>query len=101
MRPARKLGKAGGGGRFTSLCLAAENHDGSGSEVLLLVDAQLVNLGTIKSRRDKGIDVITGRILLLCLVGTRMGGPAKAQSGGIRRAKQRQKDADQDDKQTN
>src|SRR6184192_278831 len=38
--------------------LAAENHDRAGSEVFHLVDAQLVNLGTIKSRWNKRADLL-------------------------------------------
>ena len=53
-----KLGQRNGSpqDKLTSLCLAAENHDGSGPEVLHLVDAQLANLGTVKSRRDKRVN---------------------------------------------
>ena len=42
---------AGGSCRATPSALAAGNHDESGPEVLHLVDALLVNRGTVKSRR--------------------------------------------------
>jgi hypothetical protein len=76
------------GGRCTSLCPAAGNYDGSGPHVLLLVDAQLVNAGTIKSGRDERV----GRSGNNCMALLRLRGEgAKAQ--------QRQEDASQDNKQ--
>ena len=42
-------------GRETSRLQAAGNPDGSSPHVVLLVDAQLVNFGTVKSIRDKRV----------------------------------------------
>ena len=41
--------------RFTALCLAAVNHDRAGSEVFHLVNAELVNLGTVKPGGTSGL----------------------------------------------
>ena len=53
--------------RYTSLSQAAGNHDSSGPHVLLLVKAQFVNLGTVKSGRNEGIHQISGSMTLLRL----------------------------------
>ena len=53
---------------LTALCLAAENHDGTGSKVFHPIDAQLADLGTIKSRRNKRADILrTGGNLIFLL----------------------------------
>ncbi|PYK37735.1 MAG: hypothetical protein DME60_12095 [Verrucomicrobia bacterium] len=72
----------------TALCPAAENHDGLCPHVFLLVDAQLLNAGTVKSGRHQRVDRSGSNVMLLRLCGE----CAKAQ--------QRQKDAGQDYKQT-
>src|SRR5216684_1996892 len=71
----------------TALCLAAGNHDGSGPEVLLLVDAQLVNFGTVKAGRDEWVGGLGDNVLLLLRL-----------CGESAKAHQRQKDASQDHK---
>src|SRR5580700_711344 len=53
--------------RHASLEQPAANHDGSGAKIFLLVNAQLVNLGTVKSGRNEGIHQISGSMTLLCL----------------------------------
>ena len=76
----------------TASCEAAGNHDGAGTEVFLLVDALFVNLGTVESNRNEGITGTGDDLVLLqrlCECGER----AKAQ--------EHQKDASQDDEQTN
>ena len=62
------------------MSLAAENHDDAGPQVFHLVDAQLMNLGTIKSWRDEPVDGLRGVILLPRLRGIRNG------CGGVQRA---------------
>ena len=76
----------------TLLCLAASNHDESGPETLHLVDALLVNGGTVKPRRQ-ALD-IDNFVLLLRLRG------AGGNSGERSKTHQRQNDAGQDYKQT-
>ena len=77
--------------RFAASCgLAAENHNRAGSEVFHLVDAQLVNLGTVKSRRDKRADLLGlggNPIFLLRLLGRQL--------VRLCRSEQRQRDAGQ------
>jgi len=85
-----KLGERTDRGSCTSRCFAAENHDGSRSEVLLLVDAQFANAGAVKSGRDKRVRGVCDRVILLLRL---CGESAKAQ--------QRQKDTGQDYKQAN
>jgi hypothetical protein len=76
--------------------LAAENHDGAGTEAFHLVNAQLANLGTVKSRRDKRANVLgPGLNLILLLCGAGMRGRTEAKSGRVRRGEQRQRDAGQ------
>ena len=53
-------------GSRASLCLAAVNHDRAGPHVFLLIDAQLVDLGTIKHDRHKGISGLTMIIRWFC-----------------------------------
>ena len=50
------------------LCLAAENHDRARPEVFHLVNAQLVNLGTIKTRRESGLMYWDLVVTLYCAV---------------------------------
>src|SRR5438128_1365799 len=87
-----KLGEGSSRRSGTSFCLAAENHDRSGPEVLLLIDAQIVNAGTIESGRDQGIDGVGCSVILLRLRGARSGERAKAQ--------QREKNTGQENKET-
>src|SRR5438034_5608659 len=67
--------------RYTSLRQAAENHNGSGPKILLLVNAQLVNFGTVKPGRNERIDGVSSSVTLLRLCNARggYGGRAKAQ----------------------
>ena len=44
---------------------AAENHDGSSPKAFLLVNAELVNFGTVKSRRNERVAAIVKRAILL------------------------------------
>jgi len=72
--------------------LAAGDHDSAGPEVFLLVDAQLVNFGTVKSNRDERIigagDNLTSRHPL---------DDALSGCGEHADLGQRQNDADKDD----
>ena len=74
-------------GSCTSLCPAAGNHDCSGPEVLLLVDAQRGNARTVKSVRNEGVGGIGDNVILLLRLCDA-------------KARQRQKDAGQDYKQS-
>jgi len=86
-----QLREGASSGSRTSLCLAAGNHDKASPEALHLVDALLVNRGTVKSRR-KALDVDNFVLLLrFCGAGSSCGERAKACQG--------EKDAGQDDKQ--
>ena len=76
----------------TSAALAAGNHEESPFKALHLVDALLVNRGTVKSRRKTGdVDNFSVLLLRLCELAVSCGERAKAC--------QRQKDAGQDNKQ--
>ena len=81
-----------GVGRRTSVALAAVKHEESPFKTLHLVDALLVNGGTVKPRRQ-ALD-IDNFVLLLRLRG------AGGNSGERSKAHQRQNDAGQDYKQT-
>ena len=51
---------------------AAKDHDGSSPHILLPVDAELMNLGTVKHRGNERVDGSGGNaILLLRLYGER------------------------------
>ena len=70
-----------------TICLAAVNHDRAGSEVFHPINAELANVGTIKSRRDKRADVLglgDNLILRLCLCGARMRGCANTRFERVR-----------------
>ena len=60
-----KLGDATAMKRYASLGQAAENHNGSGAKVLLLVDAQFVNFGTIKESRNQGVHGPGSNVIIL------------------------------------
>ena len=57
-----KLGQGSGRRGFTSFCQTAENHDGARPKVFHPVDAQLVNLGTVKSRRNQRVHGLRAKI---------------------------------------
>ncbi len=52
-------------GSRASLCLAAVNHDRASPHVFLLIDAQLLNAGTVKSGRNEGINELSDNFLVL------------------------------------
>ena len=52
-------------GSRASLCLATVDHDGAGTHVFLLIDAQLVDFRTIKHGRHKGINGLIGPCMVL------------------------------------
>ena len=67
-----KLGECAGTrgfARFTAFCFTAKNHNGTGPHVFLLVDAKLLNFGTVNSRRDQRIDGVAESVLLLLPLG--------------------------------
>src|SRR4029077_778002 len=86
-----ELGEGAGNGSSPSLRLAAGDHDGSGPEVLLLIDAQLLNFRTVKSVRDQRVFGVGDDLIVLLRL-------CHARSERRERAKtcQRQKDAGQD-----
>src|SRR4029077_5273323 len=75
-----KPGEGARSGRRTSASLAAVKHDESPFKALHLVDAQLVNLGTVKARRqDADVDGLgLGVILLWHFCRFRSGRPGRA-----------------------
>lgn len=87
-----ELGEAAGSrGSYTSRRLAASNQDEVGPEVLHYVDVLLVDLGTVKSRRQ-ALEIDGFGVNFLFLLRLR-------QCGKHAGAQQRQKDAGQDDDQ--
>jgi hypothetical protein len=75
--------------------LAASNHDRSGAEIFLLVNAQLVNFGTVKSNRNQWVRGTGDNFAFLHRLYD-----ALSSSGKGARAQQRQKDANQNQAQT-
>ena len=54
-----------GRGSRSSLRLAAVNHDGAGTHVFLLINAQLADLRTIKHCRHERISGLTNNCMVL------------------------------------
>ena len=88
--------KSGSRRRRNTGHLAAGHHDGASTEVFLLVDAQLMNFGTVKSNRNERVCGAGDNLILLLRL-------CDARSNRGKRAKtcQRQKDAGQDYEQAN
>ena len=80
----------------TSLRLAAGNHDRAGPEAHLLVDAQFVNFGTIKSLWDQRVFGVGDDLILLLRLRD-----ARSQCGERAKTCQRQTDTGQDYEQAN
>ena len=73
--------------------LAASDHDSSGSEVFLLIDALLVNFGTVKSNGDERVRGAGDNLTFRHRFDDALSGCGRQRAG----AQQHQKDADQDD----
>ncbi|PYI95955.1 MAG: hypothetical protein DME98_14485 [Verrucomicrobia bacterium] len=74
-------------------CLAAGNHDSSGPEVFLFVDALLVNFGTVKSNGDERVRGLGNNLTFRHRLYDALSGCGRQHAG----AQQRQNDADKDD----